>query len=186
MNFLNKILLSVFLSLFCFCSIAVVGQAYSADHLILQDLDTQNNLATICQDDGSLCSDVEVVSFDDLDSDQKDQVIEMIASSAMDGSSYSSTTDLDKFSNFLSHSDEISYSSKSADYIANYAMRAGVAIVLGSAAVFITGAALGIATGHKALLVIQPFKTILSGSMLAGAAGVSLVSVGVALLSLDL
>ena len=88
----------------------MVGQAYSADHLILQDLDTQNNLATICQDDGSLCSDVEVVNFDDLDSDKKDQVIEMIASSPMDGDSYNSTPELDQFSNFLSHSDEIFYS----------------------------------------------------------------------------
>ena len=35
----------------------------------------------------------------------------MIASSAMDGDSYNSTLNLDQFSNFLSHSDEISYSS---------------------------------------------------------------------------
>ena len=80
-------------------------QAYSADHLILQDLDTA------CQDDGSLCSDVEIVSFNDLDSDQKDLVIEMIASSAMDGYSYNSTLNLDEFSNSLSHSDEIANSS---------------------------------------------------------------------------
>ena len=111
MNSLSKILLSVFL-LKCFLFSSIAGtQAYSADHLILQDLDIENNLATICQDDGSLCSDVEVVSFDDLNRDQKDQVVEMIASSTMDEYSYNSTLELDQFSNFLSHSDEISYSS---------------------------------------------------------------------------
>ena len=109
MNFLNKILLSVFLLLFCFLVVRG-GQAYSADGLILQDLDIQNNLAIICQDGGSLCSDVEFVVFDDLEMDQKDQVIEMIASSFMDEYSYNSSLDLDQFSNFLSHSDKISYS----------------------------------------------------------------------------
>ena len=111
MNFLNKILLAVFLLLFYFF-VGGWGRAYSADHLILQDLDTQNNLATICQDGGSLCSDIEVVSFDDLEREQKDQVIEMITSSSMsmNGYSYNATLELDQFSNFLSHSDEISYS----------------------------------------------------------------------------
>ena len=72
MNFLSKTLLAVFL-LKCFLFFSIGGaQSYSADHLILQYLDIENNLATICQDDGSLCSDVEVVNFDDLDNNKKD------------------------------------------------------------------------------------------------------------------
>ena len=182
MNFLNKILLAVFLSLFCFCSIAVVGQAYSADHLILQDLDTEHNLATICQDDGSLCSDVEVVSFDDLDSDQKDQVVEMIASSAMDGYSYSSTLDLDKFSNYLSHSDEISYSSESSNYLIGSLIsalpdevltRAGWVTAFGSAAVYVPSA-LGSSVYEKNILL----RSMSALSRLATAVGVSFFLVG--------
>ena len=164
----------------------MVGQAYSADHLILQDLDTQNNLATICQDDGSLCSDVEVVSFDDLDSDQKDQVIEMIASSPMDKSSYSSTLDLDKFSNFLSHSDEISYSSESCDSIADSFMRTGVAMVLGSAAVLVPSGTFAMIAGYESLpQTPRFFATIVGGSILLGAVGISVFLVGTALLGLE-
>ena len=46
MNFLSKTLLVVFL-LKCFLFFSIGGaQSYSADHLILQDLDIENNLAT--------------------------------------------------------------------------------------------------------------------------------------------
>ena len=164
MNLLNKILLAVFLLLFCFCSIAVVGQAYSADHLILQDLDTVNNLATICQDDGSLCSDVEVVGFDDLNRDQKDQVIDMIASSAIDRSSYSSTLELDQFSNFLFHSDEISYSSDYDPYLVT-----GVSIVLLSLAVAIPNKVLSMAFPQERIFTLVGggalLTTLLGGSI---------------------
>ena len=180
MNFLNKILLAVFLSLFCFCSIAVVGQAYSADHLILQNLDTQNNLATICQDDGSLCSDVEVVSFDDLDSDQKNQVVEMIASSAMDQSSYGSTLDSDKFSNFLSHSDEISYSSDS--FYNHHIRKTGQTIALSSAAVFAPSVVTYYMFETKPLFL----RHVTAFSGLATAVGVSMVIFGYAIYFLNL
>ena len=150
MNFLkiNKILLAVFLLLSCFFYIKGV-QAYSADHLILQDLDTVNNLATVCQDGGSLCSDVEVVSFDDLDSDQKDQINEMLASSAMDGYSYNSTFELDEFSNFLSHSDKISYSSDSSETYSVGFGRFHLAIIYGSTAVFLPSLLLSMGTGPQ-------------------------------------
>ena len=101
MNLLSKILLVVFCFSYFIGALALGVQAYFADHLILEDLDTVNNLATVCQDVGSLCSDVKVVNFDDLESKKKDQVIEMITSSSTDGYSYISTLDLDKFSNFL-------------------------------------------------------------------------------------
>ena len=180
MNLLNKILLSVFLlKCFLFSSIAET-QAYSADHLILQDLDTQNNLATICQDDGSLCSDVEVVNFDDLDSDQKDQVIEMIASSPMDKSSYSSTLDLDKFSNFLSHSDEISYSSESCDSIACSFAETGAILSLGSVAVLAPSAVGSFFFKENILL-----RNMSNLSLFVGLVGASIFFVGFTIIVLE-
>ena len=114
---LNKFILITFILFFMRWE-----QAFCTDHLILQDLDTANNLATICQDGGGLCSDVEVVNFDDLNRDQKDQMVEMIASSSIDGYFYNTTLELDQFSNFLSHSDEISYSSDLNDRIETTAL----------------------------------------------------------------
>ena len=178
MNFLSKTLLAVFL-LKCFYFLLVgVGQAYSVDHLILQALDTENNLAIICQEGGSLCSnvEVEVVSFDDLDSDQKDQVVEMIASSAMDRSSYSSTLDSDQYSNFLSHSDEISYSSHS---ISRSLVSVGSIVGLTSVALLLPNIALTNLIKHKVL----PGHTV-NIAMISNSLGMGLAITGISIMLL--
>ena len=170
MNYFNKILLAV-----SFLFLGEWAQAYSADHLILQDLDTQNNLAIICQADGSLCSDVEVVSFDDLDSYEKDQVVEMIESSTMDEYSNSSTLELAQFKNFLSHSDKISYSSKTLSL-----GHTGLAIMAVSALAYAPSFFLKYHTKHGKL-----FERLAGGSAFVFVVGGSLVLFSTALMLMD-
>ena len=63
----------------------------------------------------------------------------MIASSAMDGDSYNSTLDLDQFSNFLSHLDEISYSSDSDSFNSLPFNLTGIALISLSSFVLMRG-----------------------------------------------